>query len=205
MRIPIWSPDDHGDCLATQTSAGEPASAAACRSKTLKFSHFRHPPLRRYALCRITRLASQLSNFKEITMRYFVAAAVLLVGCTENKAPSTSGTSTTGTSTTVMANKPVDRDNTAVNVRDRNQEAKTPIDQNENKADVKTTADIRKAVVDSKMSTDAHNVKIITQDGKVTLRGPVKSDDEKRQIEEIAVRVAGDGNVISEIDVEAKK
>jgi osmotically-inducible protein OsmY len=137
-------------------------------------------------------------------MRYFVAAAILLVGCTENKAPSTTGTSTTGTLTTVTANKPVDRDNTAVNVRDRDKEAKTPVDQNENKADVKTTADIRKAVVDSKMSTDAHNVKIITQDGRVTLRGPVKSEDEKRQIEEIAVRIAGDGNVVNEIEVEVK-
>jgi hyperosmotically inducible protein len=137
-------------------------------------------------------------------MRYFVAAAILLVGCTENKAPSTSGTSTTGTSTTVTANKPVDPDNTAVNVRDRDRAAKTPIDQNENKADVKTTADIRKAVVDSKMSTDAHNVKIITQAGKVTLRGPVKSEDEKRQIEEIAARIAGDGNVVNEIEVESR-
>jgi osmotically-inducible protein OsmY len=137
-------------------------------------------------------------------MRYFVVAALLLVGCTENKAPSTSGTLTTGTPTTVTANKPVDRDNTAVNARDRDKEAKTPIDQNENKADVKTTADIRKSVVDSKMSIDAHNVKIITQDGKVTLRGPVKSEDEKRQIEEIAVRIAGDGNVINEIEVEVK-
>jgi osmotically-inducible protein OsmY len=54
------------------------------------------------------------------------------------------------------------------------------------------------------MSTDAHNVKIITQNGKVTLRGPVKSEDEKRQIEEIAVRFAGDGNVVNEIEVEAK-
>ena len=137
-------------------------------------------------------------------MRYFVVAALFLVGCTENKAPSTSGTSTTGTPTTVTANKPVDRDNTAVNVRDRDKDAKTPIDQNETANDVRITADIRKRVVEAKISTDAHNVKIITQDGKVTLRGPVKSEDEKRQIEEIAVRFAGDGNVINEIEVEVK-
>ena len=135
-------------------------------------------------------------------MRYLVAAAILLAGCTENKAPSTSGTP--GTGTTVTANKPVNPDNTGVNARDRDSQTKTPIDQNENKADVKTTADIRKAVVDGKMSTDAQNVKIITQDGKVTLRGPVKSEDEKWQIEEIARRIAGDGNVFSEIEVEAK-
>jgi osmotically-inducible protein OsmY len=54
------------------------------------------------------------------------------------------------------------------------------------------------------VSGAAQNVKIITQDGKVALRGPVKSEDEKRQIEEIALRIAGDGNVINEIEVEVK-
>jgi hyperosmotically inducible protein len=137
-------------------------------------------------------------------MRYFVVAAILFAGCTEIKTPSTSGTPNTVTPTTVTANRPVDRDNTAVNARDRDKEALTPIDQNENKADVKTTADIRKAVVDSKTSTDAHNVKISTQDGKVTLRGPVKSEDEKRQIEAIAIRIAGDGNIVNEIEVELR-
>ena len=79
--------------------------------------------------------------------------------------------------------------------------AKTPIDQNENKADIKTTADIRKRVVAEKMSTDAHNVKIITQDGKVTLRGPVKTEDEKKKIDEIAADVAGADKVDSQLEV----
>jgi hypothetical protein len=185
-----WTTDAHGDC---RNRVEKPENRL-----------FSASTLRWYALCIIAYTLQPIAQCKEITMRYFIAAALLFVGCTENKNPSTSGTSTTGTPTTVTANKPVDRDNTAVNARDRDRETKTPIDQNENKDDVKKTADIRKAVVDTKMSTDAHNVKIITQDGKVTLRGPVKSEDEKRQIEEIAVRFAGDGNVINEIEVEVK-
>jgi len=95
----------------------------------------------------------------------------------------------------------VDRNNTAVNVRDRDSNAKTPLDQNENKKDIGITADIRKQVVDTKMSTDAQNVKIITQDGRVTLRGPVKSPDEKIRIESIARNVAGDTQVDSQLEV----
>ena len=96
----------------------------------------------------------------------------------------------------------VDRDNTSVNARDREANAKTPIDQNENQTDINITADIRKQVVDTKMSVDAQNVKIITQDRKVTLRGPVKTDDEKKRIEDIAHSVAGADNVVSELEVE---
>ena len=99
----------------------------------------------------------------------------------------------------------VDRNNTAANVRDRDGDTKTPIDQNENKKDIDTTANIRKRVVDTKMSTDAHNVKIITQDGRVTLRGPVKSADEKKNIEEIARAVAGDSNVDSQLEVQSNR
>jgi osmotically-inducible protein OsmY len=96
----------------------------------------------------------------------------------------------------------VDRDNTALNKRDRDATAKTPMDQKENKKDIDISADIRKRVVDTKMSVNAHNVKIITQDGKVTLRGPVKSDEEKKQIEDIASAVAGKDNVNSQLEVE---
>ncbi len=97
--------------------------------------------------------------------------------------------------------EPADRTNSGVNVRDRDSAAKTPFDQKENKADIAITADIRKQVVDSKMSMNAQNVKIITQDGKVTLRGPVKTAAEKTKIEEIARAVAGDANVVSQLDV----
>lgn len=75
------------------------------------------------------------------------------------------------------------------------------MDQNENQKDVKITADIRKQLVDTKMSINAQNIKIITQDGNVTLRGPVTTGDEKLQIEAIARKVAGDTKVDSQLDV----
>ena len=63
-------------------------------------------------------------------------------------------------------------------------------------------ADIRKSITDDKsLSTYGHNVKVISQHGKVTLRGPVHTEEEKTMIESKAARVAGDGNVNSEITV----
>ncbi len=121
-----------------------------------------------------------------------------LIGCQDAKNPVGFSSSPADTTPAQTA----DRDNTAVNVRDRDASAKTPIDQNENKRDVGITADIRKQVVDTKMSVNAQNVKIITQDGKVTLRGPVKSVEEKKKIEEIATGVAGAGNVDSQLEIE---
>lgn len=96
----------------------------------------------------------------------------------------------------------VDRDNTGVNTRDRDPANKSPIAQNENQADIDITARIRKQVVTTEMSVNAQNVKIITQDGKVTLRGPVKSAEEKQQIEDIARSVAGADHVDSQLEVE---
>lgn len=95
-------------------------------------------------------------------------------------------------SRTPAANSPVTEgraDNTSVNARDRPASAKTPIDQNENQPDIDVTAEIRKRMFAAGMSINAQNVKIITQDGRVTLRGPVNSTDEKNQIERIAVEV----------------
>jgi len=124
-----------------------------------------------------------------------IATMLLCVnGCNQNQP--------TGTNTSRNADASVDRDNTGVNDRDRNSLTKTPIDQNENKTDVDITANIRKRVVDTKMSTNAQNVKIIAQSGKVTLRGPVKSAEEKQQVEGIARSVAGDGNVDSQLEIE---
>ena len=65
--------------------------------------------------------------------------------------------------------------------------------------------DIRKSVVDDKsLSTYAHNVKIISQNGKVTLKGPVRSDDERRSVKEKAEAVAGAGNVTDNMDIRSK-
>jgi len=93
-------------------------------------------------------------------------------------------------------------DNTSVNKRDQNANAKTPIDQDENQDDINTTADIRKTIVNTEgMSINARNVKIITSKGKVTLRGPVASAEEKQKIEKFATDVAGEGNVESHLEV----
>lgn len=96
----------------------------------------------------------------------------------------------------------VDPANTGVNVRDRNSSTKTSVDQNENQKDIDITAKIRKQVVGTKMSTNAKNVKIITQAGQVTLRGPVNSADEKTQIEKLAQKVAGPKNVSNQLEVQ---
>jgi hyperosmotically inducible protein len=131
-------------------------------------------------------------------MKYtFLTLVVLtMAGCNEGKSTATNATSTPTDSAAVK------RDNTEVNVRDRADAAKTPIDQNENQKDVDITANIRKRVVDTKMSVNAQNVKIITQDGKVTLRGPVKSEEEKTQIEKMAHEVAGAANVDNQLEVQ---
>jgi len=93
-------------------------------------------------------------------------------------------------------------DNTANNQRDRDSNAKTPIKQDENQNDINVTANIRKQILATEnMSVNARNAKIITSGGKVTLRGPVESTDEKAKLERIATDVAGEGNVINELEV----
>lgn len=94
--------------------------------------------------------------------------------------------------------------NTEVNRRDSTYATKTPLDQNENSKDIAITAEIRKRIVDSSMSVDATNSKIVTQDGKVTLRGPVATAEEKGRIDTIAKEVAGPDNVDNQLDVSGK-
>jgi sporulation protein YlmC with PRC-barrel domain len=93
-------------------------------------------------------------------------------------------------------------DNTARNVRDRNSRTLTPLDQGNDKADIATTAKIRKQIVAAKeMSVNARNVKIITAGGRVTLRGPVATEAEKTMIGEIAASVARTENVDNQLEV----
>jgi sporulation protein YlmC with PRC-barrel domain len=93
-------------------------------------------------------------------------------------------------------------DNTARNVRDRNSRTLTPFDQGNSAADRDTTAQIRKGILAGKgMSTNAKNVKIITLDGQVTLRGPVNTAEEKRLIGEIADGIARSENVDNQLEV----
>jgi sporulation protein YlmC with PRC-barrel domain len=99
-------------------------------------------------------------------------------------------------------NDAAEQDNTARNVRDRDSSTLTPIDQGKSQADINTTAQIRKEILaDSGMSMNARNVKIITMNGRVTLRGPVNSEGEKHQIGDIANRIAHAGNVDNQLEV----
>lgn len=93
-------------------------------------------------------------------------------------------------------------DNTGINKRDRAPEEITAEQQSETKEDREITQQIRQAVVDDEsLSTYAHNVKIITVDGMVTLKGPVRSEDEKRMIEEKAIQIVGEDKITSEIEI----
>jgi hyperosmotically inducible periplasmic protein len=95
-------------------------------------------------------------------------------------------------------------DNTARNERDRSSASTTATDQAENKQDLEIAANIRKAIIaDSSLSTNAHNVKIIASNGVVTLRGPVKSEQEKSSVEAKAKGVAGVQQVNNMLEVEA--
>jgi hyperosmotically inducible protein len=93
-------------------------------------------------------------------------------------------------------------DNTKVNERDRSQNEPTADQQKDNRSDRDITQQIRQSIMkDKSLSTYAHNVKIVTQDGQVTLKGPVRSEDEKKAIEAKATEVAGDGKVTSELNI----
>ena len=96
-----------------------------------------------------------------------------------------------------------DADNTGRNVRDRDDRAVTPGDQGGSAADRELTANIRKAIVDDdSLSMNAHNVKIVSNGGVVTLRGPVKSEAEKAAIAAKAQRVAGVKKIENQLEIE---
>jgi hyperosmotically inducible protein len=93
-------------------------------------------------------------------------------------------------------------DNTGRNVRDRDGQTLTSGDQSERKTDLDLTQRIRQAVVaDKALSTTAHNIKIITVDGVVTLRGPVTSEQEKTKIVATAQQIAGVKQVENHLEV----
>ena len=106
----------------------------------------------------------------------------------------------------VADDKKKDADNTAKNERDRDKKTLTPGDQSTKPADVQLTQAIRQAVMkDKSLSMTAKNVKIITADGKVTLRGPVNTAEEKTKINDLAKSVAGTVPVDDQLEVKAAK
>ena len=126
---------------------------------------------------------------KIISVLFLVSAVIVGAGCSRDReAPKTTAA--------------VEPDNTGRNVRDRNDATKTPMDQSENEADRTITQNIRQALTaDDSLSTNAKNVKIITNDGTVTLRGPVKNEQEKTAIEAKAKQVAGVKSVDNQLEI----
>lgn len=93
-------------------------------------------------------------------------------------------------------------DNTAINKRDRDSNERTADQADNSASDRNIMQKIRKAVVaDKSLSTYGHNIKIISENGKVTLKGPVHSDAERKSIVSKAVTVAGQDNVTDELSV----
>lgn len=132
------------------------------------------------------------------------AAGIVAVGCGQSSDQSNAtASSPAATNSATVTNA----DNTAINARDRGNTNLTALDQGNTDADIKTSASIRKQVVSStnNFSTAAQNIKIITQNGKVTLRGPVANDAEKTQIDAIAQGVVGAGNVDDQLEVKANQ
>jgi osmotically-inducible protein OsmY len=97
-------------------------------------------------------------------------------------------------------------DNSAKNKRDRSGETQTSGDQSNKKEDIKISAAIRKAVVsDKSLSATAKNIKIITAGETVTLRGPVKTAEEKTKIEQLAQSAAGNAKIDNQLEVKASR
>jgi osmotically-inducible protein OsmY len=97
-------------------------------------------------------------------------------------------------------------DNSARNQRDRSGETQTSGDQSNSSPDIKTTAAIRRAIMhDASLSMMAKNVKIIAENGAVTLRGPVKSAAEKAKIAQLAQDAAQGARIDNQLEVKASE
>jgi hypothetical protein len=132
---------------------------------------------------------------KHIALVFFLIA-VGITGCGKDRSASNEKPGDQAATSTPAP------DNTGRNERDRGGDTKTPGDQAENEADRKITQDVRRALTsDDSLSTNAQNVKVITDNGTVTLRGPVKSEKEKTEIENKAKQVAGVKKVDNQLEI----
>ena len=110
-----------------------------------------------------------------------------------------------GTVTMAQDPTPTAPDNSGINVRDRAPAAMTAGQQSNAKSDVELTRKIRRAVTrDDSLSMMAHNVKIVSANGSVTLRGPVKTEEEKSAILSKAQAIAGAANVSDQLEVKGQ-
>ncbi len=149
-------------------------------------------------------LLSKGSTMKRILLA--MTCAFGLAGC---------GNEPDNSSTTPMTPPPAPRaqavtpapppapDNSGVNTRDRDTNARTAGVQGQTKTDVDVTADIRQRIMAASLSVNAQNCKIVTQSGRVTLRGPVKDQTERDAIGTMAIDVAGAANVDNQLEIPA--
>lgn len=99
-------------------------------------------------------------------------------------------------------NAPVAPNNSGANQRDQSGVTKTPLDQGNGHDDLRVTQQIRQALVSHEgLSFEAKNIKVMTEAGRVTLRGPVESASERSVIEDIAIDAAGTGRVDNQLEV----
>lgn len=144
-----------------------------------------------------TSLAHVAAESEEHVTRYLILALLVGAPACDDKKEADNKTVENKT------DKPAD--NTAKNERDREEPTKTPGDQEEDEGDLAITAAIRQAVVgDESLSMNAKNVKIITADGVVTLRGPVASEGEKTTIAKLAQSTEGVARVDNQIEIAAE-
>ncbi len=142
----------------------------------------------------------------------FVVPALLCFGCDRAsdthaaaKHDTPAATKPAPAPTTAPAKSPnVPANNTAKNERDRDGDTLTPIDQAENPTDIAITKAIRQGVLDMPSpSVAAKNIKIVTVDGVVTLRGPVATEAEKTAVEALAKKAPGVTRVDNQLEIEA--
>jgi len=125
----------------------------------------------------------------KILLLFLISGLILDVACSrERQAPKSTAA--------------IEPDNSRRNVRDRNEAMKTAENQSENEADRTITQNIRAVLrADDSLSTNAKNIKIITNQGMVTLRGPIKNEKEKNAIEAKAKGVAGVKSVDNQLEI----
>ena len=150
----------------------------------------------------ITKMRLKNRNSKKLTMPTLLAIFTFIL---------TAGLMlTTGSVSAEQPTKPAmpaanpELENTERNVRDKDDRTLTPEDQKETRRDVKITKAIRKAIVNQEsLSVNAHNAKIITRNGVVTLRGPIENREEKAKLQSIAEKIRGVKKVDNQLEVKA--
>ncbi len=133
-----------------------------------------------------------------------LSACLILTPYLAIAATKTAATQTAATDPAVTA-KPlvhdVDANNTGINKRDRDDKTLTPMDQMNNPSDLKITQEIRQALMKGEFSMDAKNIKVITRDGNVTLRGPVKTTAELERISVLVKPMPGIKSIDNQLQV----